>query len=112
RLHLQAAQEARQRIIRKELHRDGMGPRLCAARTNGCGRTDPRLAPGFFPALRLCDVSHWLSPIVLNPAGNDGVFLSLGISLMGSAEGNYRRRYGLMVTIFHPRLPISAGASG
>jgi CheY-like chemotaxis protein len=32
RVHLQAAQEARQRLERQELHRNGVGPRLCAAR--------------------------------------------------------------------------------
>ena len=31
RVHLQAAQEARQRLERQELHRDGVGPRLRAA---------------------------------------------------------------------------------
>jgi len=34
RLHLQAAQEARQRLERQELHRDGVGPRLRAARAH------------------------------------------------------------------------------
>ncbi len=33
-LHLQAAQELRQRLERQELHRDRMGPRLCAARAD------------------------------------------------------------------------------
>ncbi len=34
RLHLQAAQEARQRLERQELHRNGVGPRLRAARAD------------------------------------------------------------------------------
>jgi hypothetical protein len=34
RFHLQAAQEARQRLERQKLHRDGVGARLCAARAD------------------------------------------------------------------------------
>src|SRR5450759_2893402 len=44
RVHLQAAQEARQRLIRQKLHRDGVGPRLRAARAGRDGRAHLRLA--------------------------------------------------------------------
>ena len=43
RLHLQAPQEARSRE-RPELHRDRLGPRLCAARAGRGGRAHPRLS--------------------------------------------------------------------
>ena len=43
RVHLQAAQEARQRLERQELHRDGVGPRLRAARAVGGRVQDPGL---------------------------------------------------------------------
>ena len=43
RVHLQAAQEARERVAGEELHRDGLGPRLRAARADRGGRAHPRL---------------------------------------------------------------------
>ena len=61
---LQAAQKARQRIQRQELHRDRVGPRLCVARARrrrcprpggvtlcehqGCSRTPPQTAGFLF----------------------------------------------------------------
>ena len=44
RLHLQTAQEARQRLERQELHRDRVGPRLCAARAERGRSQDPGLS--------------------------------------------------------------------
>ena len=44
RVHLQAAQEAGQRLRRQELHRDGVGPRLRAARAGRDGRAHSSLA--------------------------------------------------------------------
>ena len=41
RVHLQAAQEAGERIAGEELHRDGVGPRLRAARADGSRRAHP-----------------------------------------------------------------------
>ena len=38
RVHLQAAQEARPRLRRRKLHRNRLGPRLCAARSRCRGR--------------------------------------------------------------------------
>src|SRR6202011_6299233 len=46
RLHLQAAQEARQRLRRPQLHRDRVGPRLRAARAARGRRADPGLITG------------------------------------------------------------------
>ena len=49
RFHLQAAQEARECVVRQELHRDSLGPRLRSARTDRCGRAHSGLTPGFPP---------------------------------------------------------------
>ena len=46
RLHLQAAQEARQRVERQELHRDRLGPRLRAARADRGRGQDPGVTAG------------------------------------------------------------------
>jgi len=57
RFHLQAAQEARERQRRPQLYRDGLGSRLCAARTERDRRTNygvkspqsrPNRGPGWF----------------------------------------------------------------
>ncbi len=44
RVHLQAAQEARQRLERQELYRDGVGPRLRTARAGRARRENSRLS--------------------------------------------------------------------
>ena len=45
RVHLQAAQEAGERLGRQELHRDRVGPRLRAARADRNGRAHRRVSP-------------------------------------------------------------------
>ena len=44
RVHLQAAQEARERVRRQGLHRDGLGPRLRPARGRACDAGDGELS--------------------------------------------------------------------
>src|SRR5262249_4127511 len=79
RVHLQAAQEARQRVERQELYRDRLGPRLCAARAVGRRGENPGLrnslkavaflltghfrAPAQRPGLLFCSAAQWSHPI-------------------------------------------------
>src|SRR6185436_3180159 len=55
RVHLQVAQEARECVAGQELHRDRLGPRLCAARADGSRRAHPRLTTS-------CVEPAWLPP--------------------------------------------------
>ncbi len=48
RFHLQAAQEAGFGLWRRKLHRDRLGPRLCAARSGSRWRSHRRLIRGYF----------------------------------------------------------------
>ena len=58
RLHLQAAQKARQCLERQELHRDGVGPRLRAARA-GRGRGRKFRPNAFLRSYRKQNPGHW-----------------------------------------------------
>ena len=81
RVHLQAAQEARERLERQELHRDRLGPRLRAARADRGRGAHPGLI-SFLGALGLPPPDFGPS----EPRPQGGVFVWLGVSGLWSTS--------------------------
>ncbi len=97
RVHLQVAQETRRGDRRAELYRDGLGPRLCAARTRGAGAAAHgrrRLSTGPRPAALL----NLGARVIREVLGDGRAESSRGAERGRGTAGNWRS-----LPVFWPR---------